>query len=197
VAAVSLKTLDRLLAALKATPRTGWMLRGVHAAIAESIAEHTAESAILALYVAEMLGRCGVEVDAYRAASIAAVHDIAEAIVGDIVKYTTDAIGKKLKEEIEAKALRETLGDTLIARLALSYIEQNTVEAKVSKLAEQLSTLLQAKRYISQGYSDVCEIAVSMAKSIVKILAENNWAKCLADVENEARDTLNKCSESP
>jgi putative hydrolase of HD superfamily len=193
---MNLSTLDRLLAALKSTPRTGWMLRGVHAAVAESIAEHLSESTILALYLGEQLQKCGVNVDVYRAAVIAAVHDIAEAIIGDIVKYTTNAMGKKLKENIEANAIKESLDNSLIAKLALEYVNMSSKEAELAKIAEQLSTLLQAKRYIVQGHIDVCEIATSMALSIEAHLIEKKWDTCLDDVKKEIREVERLCRRS-
>jgi len=89
--------LDKILLAIKNTPRTGWMLRGVPAAIAETIAEHLAESSILAIHISEKLASCGINVDVYKAAAIAAVHDIAEGVIGDIVKRAVELIGKEAK----------------------------------------------------------------------------------------------------
>ncbi len=188
--------MDKILAALKSTPRTGWMLRGVHAAIAESIAEHMEEATILALYLGEKLGSCGARLDVLRAAGIAAVHDAAEAIVGDIVKFTADAMGKKLKEEIELKALRSIFTDTIIARLAEEYMSSNSQEALLAKLSEQLATLLQALRYIEQGYRDVCEIAISMSNSIDELLAKSGWSSCLNDVVDVVRRARSICQDA-
>lgn len=167
-----LSKLDKMLSALKSTPRTGWMLRGVHAAVAESIAEHMSESAILALLLASRLRDHGRPVDPYRAASIAAVHDLPEALVGDLVKAVSDALGKETKEAIELEALKESIGfDNTLTSLFRDYVRQDTVEARVAKLAEQLSTLLQGLRYYRQGYRDVEEIVCSMLNSINKMLA--------------------------
>jgi putative hydrolase of HD superfamily len=193
---MSLEVLDRLLAALKSTPRTGWMLRGVPAAIAETIAEHLAESSILALYISEKLASCGISVDPYRAAAIAVSHDLAEAVIGDIVKKAVELIGRDVKERAEMEALKE-LGDMLPARLAVEYIEANTAEALAAKIAETLATLLQAIRYVKQGYTEVCEIALSMANSLERILDKHDRKlhQCLdREIGNTIRIASALCS---
>ncbi|ALL01662.1 HD superfamily hydrolase [Pyrodictium delaneyi] len=182
--------LDKMLAALKSTPRTGWMLRGVHAAIAESIAEHMAESTVLALVIAEKLRENGVEIDVLRAATIAAVHDLSESVIGDIVKLTADAIGKERKEQLELNVAKNTLGDdNMLYALIKEYIEQTTPEARVAKLAEILSTLLQSLRYIMQGYRGVSEIACSSARAIKKMIENASW---LASVRTIVEDYVNE-----
>ncbi|BEP17071.1 HD family hydrolase [Pyrofollis japonicus] len=164
------KKLDRIMAALKATPRTGWMLRGVHSAIAESISEHMNEASFWALFFSEYLARKGVKIDAYRSASIAAVHDVSEALIGDLVKYVTERLGKDVKEKIELDALYEHMGNNIIHDLVREYMEQRSIESRMAKLAEQFATLLQALRYYEQGYRFVDEIACSMALSISEML---------------------------
>ncbi|NOZ88919.1 MAG: HD domain-containing protein [Crenarchaeota archaeon] len=152
---------------MKFTPRTGWMLRGVPAAIAETVSMHSHESSIIAVLLADTLRRHGVEVDPYRAATIAALHDAAEALVGDIVKRAVDAIGREVKEKLEAEAAAELFGrDSTAYRAVMSYIEQTTIEARVAKAAETLSTLIQGLRYVRQGYSEVREIVCSMYTSL-------------------------------
>ena len=159
--------IEQALRAVKSTPRTGWMLRGVPAAVAETIAAHMAESTVLALLIGERLAEKGVQVDVYHAASIAAVHDIAEGFIGDLVKRATDAIGKDVKETLEIDTLRQEIGESIISRLAEEYVRQETIEARVAKAAETMSTLLQALRYLRQGY-DVAEILCGMLNIIMK-----------------------------
>ena len=150
------------------------MLRGVHASLAESIAEHMAESAVLAPLIAEFLRKKGVNVNVFRAAAISAVHDLSEAVIGDIVKMTADAIGKERKEHLELTVARDMVGeDSIVYDLIYEYIEQKTIESRVAKLAETLSTLLQSLRYISQGYRDIAEIACLSAHSIDRMLQDS------------------------
>lgn len=176
------------LAALKSTPRTGWMLRGVPAAIAEPIAAHMYESSVLALVLASIVNeKYGLSIDVYKAASIALVHDYAEAYIGDMVKRATKHIGEKVKEEVELEVLREELGeDTLVYRLFKEYVEQESVEARVAKVAETLSTLIQGLRYYTTGYRDVSEIVCSMYRSLLDLSGEDLVAReALSFVETE------------
>jgi putative hydrolase of HD superfamily len=186
------------LNAVKNTPRTGWMLRGVPAAIAETIAAHMAESAIIALALADHILSQGIQVDAYHAASIAAVHDLSEAYVGDIVKRAVELIGKEAKERAEIAAAEEELGkDSILTRLIREYIQQETLEARVAKAAETLSTLLQGLRYLRAGY-DVAEIVCGMLRVLERIEepALQNAIQALFGGEiAEARRTCKK--ESP
>ena len=162
--------LSLMLTGLKSTPRSGWMLRGVPAAIAESIAEHLSESAILALVLSDRIRERGVAVDAYLAAAIAVVHDAAEAFVGDVVKRMADMIGKDVKERAELLSLQEEgLGGSSLYRLVSLYVKQDSVEARVAKVAETLSTLIQAVRYYETGYRWVSEIACSSYLSLKKL----------------------------
>ncbi len=177
------------LMAVKNTPRTGWLLRGVPAAIAETIAAHSAEAAVLALAIAGELGA-----DPYRSAAIAAVHDLGEAFIGDLVKRATDEIGKKLKEDIELRVAAKEFGeDSIVFSLIREYIEQSSREARVAKLAEQLSTLLQALRYHRQGWREVDEILCSMLSSLSN--ASEDERRALQRVAGEAlREAEQICS---
>jgi len=189
-----LTKLGKLIEALKSTPRTGWMLRGVPAAIAESISEHMNEAALLALLLGEKMVQKGVKIDVYYAAAIASSHDVSEAIVGDLVKVVTDLIGKQLKESIEIHALEKYIDNTIITRLVREYIEQKSIEAKLAKLAEQLATLMQGLRYYKQGY-DVSEIICSMTNSIEKAVREEPLSLLyseLRDIINSSKKICNK-----
>jgi putative hydrolase of HD superfamily len=156
------------LLAVKSTPRTGWMLRGVPPALAETIASHMAESAIIALVVAARLREKGINTNPYYAASIALVHDLAEGFVGDIVKRATDIIGKDLKEKAELMTAKSEFANTpILYKLIETYIDQNNIEARIAKYSEQFSTLLQGLRYMKNGYN-VDEITCNMYKYFAK-----------------------------
>ncbi len=190
----SLSRLERLVEALKSTPRTGWMLRGVPAAIAESIAEHMNEASLIALVLGDELRKKGVNIDIYYAAAIATAHDVSEAIIGDLVKLVTDLIGKEVKESIELHALRSYVGDTILANLVRDYIEQEKMEARLAKLSEQLATLLQGLRYYRQGY-DVSEIICSMSESIEKMTQSEPFSLIREELEpitNKSRKICKK-----
>lgn len=95
----------------QATPRAGWVQRNV--AQPESIADHMYRMATMALLMA------GSErYDHGKLVKMAIVHDIAEAIVGDITP--DDNVSKDDKREQEAAALERIQGmlghDTAVAR---------------------------------------------------------------------------------
>ena len=170
------------LAALKVLPRTGWMLRGVHASIAETVSMHSHEATLIALILAAEARRRGIEVDPFRAAAIAAAHDAAEAILGDLAKRATDAIGKDRKEEIELEVARSVYGDGLVTELIAEYVRQDSREARLAKAAETFSTLLQSLRYIDNGYHGVREILCNMLSSLQKQMRTCRAAALIADL---------------
>jgi len=182
--------LSRLNEALKATPRTGWMLRGVPASIAETISEHMNEATLLALYLGEKLRENGIDIDVYRAAAMASSHDVSEALIGDLVKLVTELIGKETKEYIEVKALQDYIGDTIITSLVREYTEQKSTEAVLAKLSEQLATLMQGLRYLRQGYS-VEEIVCSMHRSVSETISREPFKV----LEKELKDILDTAKE--
>ncbi|MET1128034.1 MAG: HD family hydrolase [Thermoproteota archaeon] len=193
----SLLKIARLARASKNLVRTGWMLRGIPPAYGETVAAHSYEAALIALHAGYELKRMGVEVDPYRAAALALIHDIAEGLVGDIVKRVTEAIGAKEKEELELAAVRDHLGEnSIFANLLSEFAEQKTTEAVLAKFAEQLSTLMQALTYRSQGF-DVNEIACSMAKSLRKMAEKHSFiARYVEHAGIPLRDVDHLCKKA-
>lgn len=100
--------LDLLLTAyrLKDAERTGWVLRGITRP--ESVADHSWGTALLCLLFA---AREGVDVD--RAVRIALVHDLAEAITGDVAARAdpgAQAITREEKARREEAAMAQLSG---------------------------------------------------------------------------------------
>jgi putative hydrolase of HD superfamily len=88
---------------LKNETRTGWVLRGVHDP--ESVADHSWGSAYLCLLYAAEAG-----VDRARAVEMALVHDLAEAVTGDVATRVVEMNDKKAnadKRSREAAAMDE------------------------------------------------------------------------------------------
>ena len=84
---------------LQTTPRTGWVRSGVQQP--ESVADHMYRMAVLAMTVA------GGEYDHSKLVKMAIVHDLAEALVGDIAP--SDNVPETEKHAREARALEEML----------------------------------------------------------------------------------------
>lgn len=166
-----LLALFRTLGNLKRTPRTGWLDRGVPAADTESVADHTLMTALIAWIIA--LDDPGLDAD--RVLKLAVVHDLAEAIVGDIPPYgpedlpaRTDAEALRAffsvrriaspeaqaqKHDTEHAAARELFGhlperiQSEVRSLWEEYESRSTPEALFVKDVDRLEAFLQARAY--------------------------------------------------
>ncbi|HEX6750187.1 MAG TPA: HD domain-containing protein [Longimicrobium sp.] len=128
---------------LKDTPRAGWALRGISAP--ESVAEHSHRVALLALVLAP---RAAPPLDAARCVAIALVHDLAEALVGDITPYDgVSADEKRRREEAAMRELAALAGDASLLALWREYDAAETPEARFVKELDKLETVLQAAEY--------------------------------------------------
>eukprot|EP00850_Spirogloea_muscicola_P006229 SM000029S10524 [mRNA] locus=s29:650901:657901:+ [translate_table: standard] len=140
------------LQSLKTTKRAGWVNHGVRAP--ESIADHMHRMTIMALVAADE-----PEVDRARCVKLAAVHDLAEAIVGDITP--SDGIDKEEKNRREADAMEQlctTLGGGPVAAevkaLWQEYEANLSPEAKLVKDFDKVEMILQAYEYeAAQGHN--------------------------------------------
>jgi putative hydrolase of HD superfamily len=128
---------------LKDTPRAGWALRGVERP--ESVADHSWRTALLALVLAR---RADPPLDRERAVALALVHDLAEALVGDITPYDGVSADEKHRREREAMArLAELAGDGGLLALWEEYDAGTTPEARFVRELDKLETALQAAEY--------------------------------------------------
>ncbi|KAJ6803962.1 HD domain-containing protein 2-like [Iris pallida] len=130
---------------LKTTKRTGWIRRGVHSP--ESVADHMYRMGVMALVAADVPGA-----DRDKLVKMAIVHDIAEAIVGDITP--SDGVPKLEKSRREREALDHMcnlLGGGSRAKeigdLWMEYEENSTLEAKIVKDFDKVEMILQALEY--------------------------------------------------
>jgi putative hydrolase of HD superfamily len=136
---------------LKDEERTGWVLRGV--ARPESVGDHSWGTALLCLLYG---GREGVDLDC--ALRIALVHDLAEAVVGDIAARVSEGARVASREE---KARREAAAmDGLAADLARAapdapdvralwqeYEDARSAEARLVRDMNLVDMVLQAVVY--------------------------------------------------
>lgn len=148
-----------ILSNLKTTKRAGWLRHGVGRP--ESIADHMYRMTIMAL-----VGGGAGGADYARCMKIAAVHDVAEALVGDITPW--DGIPKEEKARREAAAIDElcgTLGSCAAAaelkELWLEYEGGATPEAKLVKDFDKIEMILQALEYEKSEEKDLEEFFVS------------------------------------
>lgn len=158
------------IGALKFVPRTGWLHRGVPLSEVESVADHTWRTALLAWLAAA----AQPELDRIRVLQLALIHDLAEAITGDVPPYDVEELAdadesqrKRLlnrrhirsetrqaaKRAAEAAAMADLLADlppSLAAELRALWSELEegqTPEARFVKQADKLETYLQSLEY--------------------------------------------------
>lgn len=157
---------------LKHLPRTGWVDRGVHEP--ESVASHSWRLALLAWISAEAQG-----LDAENSMRLALVHDLPEAITGDLTPFDDpvltgearralateppdvsawpDAARRLLKVEEERRALATILATAPpAAARALSaaweeYEEGASPEARLVRQLDKLEAYVQGQEYARDG----------------------------------------------
>ncbi|MBU4124274.1 MAG: HD family hydrolase [Nanoarchaeota archaeon] len=124
----------KLVGRLKKTPRTGWKIRGVKNP--ESVAEHSFRTALLAMLIADNEG-----LNANKLIRMALLHDLEEAIIGDITTFHKEKIGKNKIIELGKKELEKHLSK-LPKQLQKKYInlwkENEEGKTKYSKLLKQI-----------------------------------------------------------
>jgi len=126
---------------LKDVKRKGWVLKKVPSP--ESVADHSFRISVMALLLAE-----DFDLDKDKCIQMALIHDIAEAIVGDITPH--DNISTNEKHELEEKAIKsmfKDLGKNDLIELWLEYKEQRSPEAKFIKELDKIETILQTSEY--------------------------------------------------
>ena len=143
----------KLVGRLKTTPRQGWKMRGIPNY--ESVADHSWSVAALCFLLDPS------QYDLSKTLPMAVLHDLAEALVGDITPE--DKISKSEKQQLEADAMDRILNHLQlynnnhsscnvdrIQQLFQEYEERQTPEAKAVKDLDKLDMILQATVYEQQ-----------------------------------------------
>ncbi|CAM9386730.1 unnamed protein product, partial [Chrysoparadoxa australica] len=135
----------RLVGLLKGLKRTGWVRSGVQGP--ESVADHMYRMAMMAMMITDP------SLDKARCIKIALVHDLAEALAGDITPHDGVSNEDKFKLESVSAALplatcvlSETLEDE-IRELWLEYEAGETACARMVKDFDKFEMLVQADEY--------------------------------------------------
>ncbi len=140
------------IAVLKQLRRTGWCKR--HVPKAETVAAHSWRMALMAMQQEAALKP--LQVDMPTIIEMCLLHDVAEAVVGDIVpeheQEPTARISKEQKKEMEARAIDDfavRYDFPKLKKLFDEYEAQETLEAKVVKNLDKVDMLLQAYEYMT------------------------------------------------
>lgn len=144
--AASLLSFFRLVGRLKEVKRAGWVRSGVRRA--ESVSDHMYRMALIAFTAGSDAG-----VDGLHAAKLALVHDLAEALVGDITPH--DGVTPQDKRNREQNAMRVIRDDLLkdiqvgseLYDLWIEYEESSSDEARFVKQIDKFEMVLQADEY--------------------------------------------------
>ncbi len=138
---------------LKLEKRRGWIIKKVKEP--ESVSDHSFRLALLAMVFAERQG-----LDVCKAMKMALVHDLPEALCGDVavrIQEELQQIPNKEKEENEAKAFEEEiklLPGGIAEEFRKLFDEFNKRESKEAKLVyelDRLEALFQATEYEKEG----------------------------------------------
>ncbi|BEL04838.1 HD domain-containing protein [Actinoplanes sichuanensis] len=131
--------------ALKRTARTGWALARLPNR--ESVADHSFRTAVIAMTLAAMSGA-----DPDRAATLALLHDLPEARLGDMHHLTRRYLD-------EPKPFRRVIDDQTenlpppvreaIRSRAAQWLDQETAEARLARDADTLDSLLHVRESLA------------------------------------------------
>jgi putative hydrolase of HD superfamily len=138
----------RIAARLKSLPRKGWLRAGVERP--ETVAAHSYLVALLAMVTADLHG-----LDALKVVRMALLHDLGEALIGDI---TPKDESWPIKTTIEQEAVERILGH-LPQEVQDRYLELwrelqegGSPEARLVQEVDKAEMALQALLYREAGY---------------------------------------------
>lgn len=135
-----LSYLIHILGKLKELPRSGWVNKKIKNP--ETVASHSYGVALLTLLFAP------TNLDKEKCLKMAIIHDLQEAIVGDITPY--DDITAEEKSQIETQAVQrieEQIQIEGLKEIFAEYEANKTPEARFVKDMDKLDAVLQAKYY--------------------------------------------------
>ncbi len=166
--------LHRLAARLKALRRTGWVERGVRDP--ETVASHSYAVALISILIAEVRG-----LDVAEVARMALLHDLPEAILGDLTpEMKARDPGWEEREEEAVERVLGMLPGEVAERWRRSWRrlkEGGLPEARLVKAVDKLEMGLQAALYSREAeVGDIYESALrGVGDRELRAILEKAW----------------------
>ncbi|MFN3655431.1 MAG: HD domain-containing protein [Candidatus Nitrosotenuis sp.] len=148
---------------LKTTPRQGWIDK-LELKNPESVADHCFSTTIMAMVLSDKKN-----FDTTKIIKMSLLHDLAEAITGDL---TPDYVPKTKKIEMENAAMTQilsNLGDSQkLEYLAIwnEYQKNNSKEAKLLHQIDKLEMAIQADEYHKKGHTNTSSFFITAKEAI-------------------------------
>lgn len=141
-------------------PRTGWILRGIEHP--ESIGDHVLSTCFLVLALGP---RVEPPLDVDHALALALVHDVPEALTGDLPRTASELLPAGAKSHAEEAAARRLLAPLSEAALELwrEHRDSGTREARFVRLVDRLQLGLRLVAYERAGRRGLEEFRATLA----------------------------------
>ncbi len=165
-----MKRLIEAIGALKSLVRTGWSQSSVPPSAGETVAAHSFEASIIALVLASQAKERGISISPDRSAAMAAVHDLPEAVTGDLPPWSKDRCGSM---DAEAASVLRVQGELL--RLVEEFNSGGSPEALVARVADLLATAVQGARYASMGFRRAGEVGAACLEEALELAKGREW----------------------
>ena len=150
-------------------PRIGWIQRGIPQAIAESVGDHILLTSYLALVLCNNARGVDDNVNADKCVTMALIHDIHEALTGNVGNSVRSLISDW--KNIEVRLFNELQLPEELGNYFREYRYALSIEGKIVNLSDKLATLIRACMYARAGY-DTRELIINYREIVERLLSE-------------------------
>ena len=162
---------------LKKVPRSGWKRVGVKSP--ESVADHTFRTALFCMIFSSLEG-----LDELKMLQMAIIHDLPEAVIGDLTPSEKAKANKKSEENAMRSLLaflpKEVQGKYV--EVWREYASGDTVEARAVRQLEKLEMALQAREYERVGVAkESLEVFIRSAEETISSSVIKTLFSCVLE----------------